>query len=136
MTPCRMKTGTTQTLPQAKWSAVPVTTRAPTWLPMRRAPLASERCESARSRLPSINPRRPTNPSISIHPVAGEKANHAGCAGASETPCSTDGYAMGEILAGEETPEIAGGELRQAMQHRGGAESGDMRRDDEIGAGP
>src|SRR5258708_14703054 len=129
MTPCRMKTGTTQTLPRAKWSAVPVTTRAPTWLPMRRAPLASERCESARSRLPSINPRRPTKPSIPIHLVAGEKANHAGRAGASETPRSTDGYAMGEGFPGEEAAEISGGELRQAMQHRGGAECVDLRRD-------
>src|ERR1700738_3783216 len=103
---------------------------------MRRAPLASERCARARSRLPSINPRRPTNPSISIHLVAAGKANHAGRAGASETPRSGDGYAMGEHLAGEEAPEIAGRELRQAMQHRGGAESGDMRRDDKVRTGP
>src|SRR3954463_15268125 len=43
---------------------------------------------------------------------------------------------MRERLAGDEASEIAGCELRQAMQHGGGAEGGDMRRDDEIGTSP
>src|SRR5436190_16363152 len=59
-----MKTGTTQTEPQLSVSATPVATSAATWLPIWSAPLAFDRRDRLRSRLASISPRRPTNPSM------------------------------------------------------------------------